>query len=69
MSQFTHLVYYYLNDLNQVHFACRGLPYGDMDVTLFIDDELNKAFRNPKWSGLFLKPFKNMSYPKTRYNG
>jgi len=51
---FTHLVYYYLKDLNWVHLACRGLPYGDKNQTLFIDDEPNKALRNPKWSKLFL---------------
>jgi hypothetical protein len=69
MRQFTHLVYYYLKDLNQVHFACRGLPYGEMDQTFFIDDEFNKAFQNPKWSGLFLEPFRDMNYLKTMCNG
>jgi hypothetical protein len=31
MGQFTHSIYYYLKDLDRVHFACRGMPYGDMD--------------------------------------
>jgi hypothetical protein len=31
--------------------------YGHMDQTFFIDDELSKAFRNPKWSRFFLEPF------------
>ncbi len=43
MSQFTHLVYYYLKDLDRVHLACRGLFYGDRDQTLLIDDGPNKA--------------------------
>jgi hypothetical protein len=29
-----------------------------MDQTLFIDDEPSKAFRNPKWNGLFSEPFR-----------
>jgi hypothetical protein len=29
-----------------------------MDQTLLIDDELNKALQNSKWSGLFLKPLR-----------
>jgi hypothetical protein len=44
MSQLTHSVYYYLKDLDRVHFACRSLPYGDKNQTLFINDEPNKAF-------------------------
>jgi hypothetical protein len=31
MGQCTHSSYYYLKDLDQVHFACRGLPFGDKD--------------------------------------
>jgi hypothetical protein len=31
MGQFTHIIYYYFKDLDQVHFAGRGLPYGDKD--------------------------------------
>jgi hypothetical protein len=42
-GQLTHLVYYYLRDLDQIQFACQGLPYGDRDQTLFIDDESSKA--------------------------
>jgi hypothetical protein len=49
--------------------SCSGLPYGDMDQTLLIDDEFSKALRNPKWSGLFLEPFRDMNYPKTMCNG
>jgi len=48
IGQLTRLVYYYLKNLDQVHLACRGLPYGDKDQTLLIDDEPSKAFRNPK---------------------
>jgi hypothetical protein len=43
-NQLTHSIYFYLKDLDQVHFARKGLPYGDRDQTLFIDDELSKAF-------------------------
>jgi hypothetical protein len=42
-SQLTHIVYCYLKDLDRVHLACRGLPYGDRDQTLLIDDEPSKA--------------------------
>jgi hypothetical protein len=65
-GQFTHFVYYYLKDLDQVHFACRGLPYGDKNQTLFINDESSKALQNPKWSGLFLKPFKGHELSKNK---
>jgi len=58
-----------LKDLDQVHFACKGLPYGDRDQTLLIDDEPNKAFQNPKWSGLFLEPFRGCELSKKRCNG
>jgi hypothetical protein len=43
-SQLTLSVYYYLKDLDWVHLACKGLFYGDKDQTMFIDDELSKAF-------------------------
>jgi hypothetical protein len=46
-----------LKDLDQVHLACKGLPYGDKDQIVFIDDEPSKALQNPKWNGLFLEPF------------
>jgi hypothetical protein len=69
MGQFTCPIYYYLKDLDQVHFACKGLLYGDKDQTLFIDDELTKALQNPKWSGLFLEPFKGHELSKKRCNG
>jgi hypothetical protein len=58
MSQLTCLVYYYLKDLDRIHLACKSLLYGGKGQTLFIDDELNKAFRNPKLKGLFLEPFR-----------
>jgi hypothetical protein len=45
--------YYYLNDLKNVYYVCRGLPYGKEDQTLLINDEPNKALWNPKWSGFF----------------
>jgi hypothetical protein len=46
--------YYYLKDLKRMYYNRCGLPYGKEDQTLLIDDEPNKAFRNSKWSGLFL---------------
>ncbi len=49
-NKLTHSIYYYLKDLDQVHLACRGLPYGDKDETLVIDNEPNKALRNLKWN-------------------
>jgi hypothetical protein len=58
MGQLTRLVYYYLKDLDWVHLALRGLLYGDKDQTLSINDEPSKALWNPKWSELFLEPFK-----------
>jgi hypothetical protein len=42
-DQLTRSIYCYLKDLDRVHLACRGLPYGHMDQTLFIDDEPSKA--------------------------
>jgi hypothetical protein len=42
------------------------LPYGDKNQTLFINDEPNKAFWNPKWSGLFLEPFKGCELSKNK---
>jgi hypothetical protein len=44
MGQLTHKVYYYLKDLDSVHFACKDLFYWDKDQTLFINDEPSKAF-------------------------
>jgi hypothetical protein len=52
--------------LDRVHFACRGLPYGAKDQTLFIDDEPNKALKNPRWNGLFLEPFKGHELSKNK---
>jgi hypothetical protein len=37
-----------------------------MDQTLLIDEDLSKAFQNPKWSGLFLEPFKGHELSKTK---
>jgi hypothetical protein len=37
-----------------------------MDQTLLIDDEPNKALQNPKWSRLFLEPFKGCELPKNK---
>jgi hypothetical protein len=65
-NHLTSSIYYYLKDLDQVHLACRGLLYGDRDPTLFIDDELNKALQNLKWSGLFLEPFKGCELLKNK---
>jgi hypothetical protein len=66
MSQLTHLVYYYLKDLDRVHLACRGLFYGDRDQTLLIDDGPNKALWNPKWNELFLEPFRGHELSKKK---
>jgi hypothetical protein len=66
MGQLIRSVYYYLKDLDQVHLACRGLLYGDRDQIMFIDDEPNNAFRKPKWSELFLKPFKRHELSKNK---
>jgi hypothetical protein len=44
MGQLICSIYYYLKDLDQVHFVCKSLPYGENDQTLLIDDEPNKAF-------------------------
>jgi hypothetical protein len=68
-NQLTRSIYYYLKDLDRVHLACKGLPYGDKDQTLLIDDEPSKAFQNPKWNGLFLSHLEDVSYPKTKCNG
>jgi hypothetical protein len=55
-----------LKDLDQFYLACRGLHYGDKDQTLFIDDEPSKALQNPKWSGLFLEPFRGHELSKNK---
>jgi hypothetical protein len=60
--------YYYLKDLNHVYYACRGLPYGKEDQTLLINNEPNKAFRNPKWSGLFLESLRGSCCQRKRCN-
>jgi hypothetical protein len=52
--------------MDRVHLACRGLPYGDRDQTLFIDDECSKALQNPKWNGLFLEPFKRRELSRNK---
>jgi hypothetical protein len=66
MSNLTHLVYYYLKDLDQVHLVCKGMHYGDKDQTLLIDDEPNKALWNPKWSKLFFEPFRRRELSKNK---
>jgi hypothetical protein len=65
-GQFTHLIYYYLKDCHRVHLVCKGLLYGNKDQTLLIDDELSKAFWNPKWSGLFLESFRGHELSKNK---
>jgi hypothetical protein len=42
------------------------LPYGHKYQTLFIDDEPNKPLQNPKWSRLFLEPFKGRELSKNK---
>ncbi len=42
-NQLTCSIYFYLKDLDRIHLACKGLPYGDRNQTLFIDEELSKA--------------------------
>jgi hypothetical protein len=37
-----------------------------MDETLFIDDKPNKALQNPRWSKLFLMPFKGHELSKNK---
>ncbi len=69
MGQFAYLIYYYLKDFDRVHLVCRGLPYGNKDQTLFIDDEPSKALWNPKWSKLFLESFRGRELLKKRCNG
>jgi hypothetical protein len=55
-----------LKDLDQVHFACRGLFYGDKDQTLLIDDELSKTFQNAKWSKFVFEPFRARELSKNK---
>jgi hypothetical protein len=45
--------YYYLKDLKRVYYNYCGLPHGEDNQTLLIDDEPNKALQNPKWNGFF----------------
>ncbi len=42
-GQLTHLIYYYLKDLDQVHIAYKSFPYGERDQTLINDDDPNKG--------------------------
>jgi hypothetical protein len=58
--------HYYSKDLKQVYYACCGLPCGKEDQTLLIDNEPNKAFRNLKWSGLFLESFRGQMLLKNK---
>jgi len=55
-----------LKDLDWIHLAYIGLPYGHMDYTLLIDDEPNKAFPNPKWNRHFFEPFKGCELSKNK---
>jgi hypothetical protein len=50
--------HYYLKDLKFVYYGCHKLPYWKEDQTLLINDEPNKVFQNPNWSGLFFESFK-----------
>ncbi len=60
--------HYYLKDLKCVYYACHEKDYGKEDQTLLIDDEPSKAFRNPKWIGLFLESLKRqMSKNKVQW--
>jgi hypothetical protein len=65
-GQLERSIYYYLKDLDRIHLACKGLPYGNRGQTLFIDDEPSKAFQNPKWNGLFLEPFRQREFSKNK---
>jgi hypothetical protein len=56
-SQISYGSYYYLKDLKIMYYNCCGLPYNKEDQTLLIDDEPNKALRNPKWNVFFLESF------------
>jgi hypothetical protein len=66
MGQSTHINYYYINDLDRIHFACKGLPYEDKDQKLLIDDEPNKAIQNPKWNGFFHESFRRCELSKNK---
>jgi hypothetical protein len=43
LAQFVARNFYCLKDLSCVYSACRGLPYGEENQTLLINDELSKA--------------------------
>jgi len=58
--------HYYLKDLEQVYYACPGLPYGKEDQTLLIDNEPTKVFQNLKWIGLFLESFRGQMLSKNK---
>jgi hypothetical protein len=42
------------------------LLYGNKDKTMFVEDELSKALRNPKSNELFLEPFKGRELSKNK---
>jgi hypothetical protein len=58
--------HYYLKDLKRIYDGCHGFPYRKEDETLFIDDELNKAKQNSKWSSLFLESFRGQMLLKNK---
>ncbi len=64
--QLTTNTYYYLKDLKHVYFTCWGLLYGKESQTLFIDNELSKAFQNTKCNGFFIESFKGHKLPKSK---
>jgi hypothetical protein len=55
-----------LKHLKRVYYGCCGLLYGKEDQTLLINDEPNKTFWNPKWSGFFLELFKGELLSKNK---
>jgi hypothetical protein len=65
-SQISPGSYYYLKDLKIMHYNCRGLPYGKKDHTLLIDNEPNKALRNPMRNGFFFESFKGQMLSKNK---
>jgi len=69
MGQLTLSIYYYLKDLDQVHFACRGLLYGDMIKHYSLMMSLAKPFEIQIRVDFSLNHLEDMSYLKTRYNG
>jgi hypothetical protein len=69
MGQLTLSIYYYLKDLDQVHFACRGLPYGDKIKHYSSMMRLAKPFEIQIQVDFSLSHSKGVGYLKTRCNG